>query len=205
MAKQLAFHIDQDRCTGCAACRIACQDKHDLTPTIAFRRIAEFAGGEWTEDDGAMRQDVFAYYTSIACNHCENPVCVTSCPTNALEKGDQGIVAIDASKCVGCRYCEWACPYGAPQFNADKGVMTKCDFCRDYLAKGDDPACVAACPTRALGYGELEDLRAEHGDLAGVAPLPDPSFTRPSLVITPHRHAKPVGSDLGSIVNPKEV
>lgn len=83
--------------------------------------------------------------------------------------------------------------------------MSKCDFCKDYLAAGEDPACVAACPTRALGYGELEELRAQHGDLQGVAPLPDPTHTDPSLVIIPHRNAKPVGSTLGTIINPQEV
>lgn len=205
MAKQLGFYIDQDKCTGCAGCRVACQDKNDLPPTVAYRRVAEYAGGDWIEREGAMHQDVFSYYVSIACNHCENPICMKSCPTGAISKGADGIVTLDQSKCVGCRYCEWACPYGAPQYDADKGVMSKCDFCQDYLARGEDPACVAACPTRALGFGELDELRAAHGTLAGVAPLPDPKFTDPSLVITPHRDAKPVGSTDGVLVNPKEV
>lgn len=205
MANQLGFYLNQDRCNGCKACQTACQDKNDLPAGVAYRRVAEYAGGGWMEKDGALYQDVFAYYVSVACNHCENPICMSSCPTGALSKGDDGIVTLDSGKCVGCRYCEWACPYGAPQYDSEAGVMRKCDFCADYLAKGESPACVAACPSRALGFGELADLQAEHGTLAAVAPLPDPSYTTPSLVIDPHRDAKPVGSTVGELVNPKEV
>ena len=114
-------------------------------------------------------------------------------------------MAVDAGKCVGCRYCEWACPYGAPQFNPESGVMTKCNFCQDYLAEGKDPACVAACPSRVLKFGEIEDLRAEYGDEAGIEPLPDPSLTKPNLVIIPHRQAEHTGAGTGHVDNPEEI
>ena len=83
--------------------------------------------------------------------------------------------------------------------------MTKCDFCADYLAEGKDPACVAACPSRVLEYGEIETLRAKYGDTADIEPLPDPSITHPSLVITPHRHAQKTGYGIGELANASEL
>lgn len=205
MARQLAFFIDQNYCTGCKACQIACQDKNDLADGIRWRRVAEYTGGAWTERDGAFDASVYTYYTSVSCNHCADPICVKVCPTKAMAKGEDGVVAIDRDKCVGCRYCEWACPYGAPQFDSRAGVMTKCDFCADHLAEGKEPACVAACPSRVLKYGELEDLQAEHGDVRDVEPLPDPDITRPSLVVRPHRHAQRSGTGDGTVANPEEL
>lgn len=205
MAKQLAFFIDQNYCTGCKACQIVCKDKNDLPVGVTWRRVAEYTGGTTNDNNGAFDTTAFSYYTSIACNHCQDPICVRVCPTAAIHKGDDGIVSIDASLCVGCRYCAWACPYGAPQFDSAKGVMTKCNFCADYLAQGQEPACVAACPSRALFFGELSELQSEHGTVNDIAPLPDPSITHPALVIAPHRNAQPSGSNNGELANPKEV
>lgn len=201
----LGFSFDQTKCNGCKACQIACKDKHDLPVGVTWRRVAEYSGGTWQEDEHTAVPNVFAYYTSMACNHCENPICVQVCPTTAMTVRDDGTVFVDDEKCVGCRYCEWACPYSAPQFNAETGHMTKCDLCADYREQGQDPACVAACPSRALGWGEIEDLRKEHGTNASVEPLPDPSITRPNLVIIPHRDAQKSGQGTGSIANPKEI
>jgi anaerobic dimethyl sulfoxide reductase subunit B (iron-sulfur subunit) len=205
MAKQLGFFIDQNSCTGCKACQIACNDKNNLDGHVKWRRVAEYTGGTWSSTGSSMSSSVYTYYTSISCNHCADPICVKVCPTQAMNKGDDGIVSIDPKLCVGCRYCEWACPYGAPQFDSDAGVMTKCNFCADYLAEGKDPACVAACPSRVLQYGELADLESEHGTIRDVDPLPDPSITHPSLVIAPHRHAQRHGAGNGVLANPQEV
>ncbi|MCG2803599.1 MAG: dimethylsulfoxide reductase subunit B [Cellulomonas sp.] len=205
MAKQLGFYFDQTQCTGCKACQIACKDKHDLPVGVSWRRVAEYSGGTWMEKDGAFTPNVFTYYTSISCNHCSDPICVSVCPTTAMNKNADGIVTVDPGKCVGCRYCEWACPYGAPQFDEAKGVMTKCNLCLDNLAKGEPPACVAACPSRALEFGEIDDLRARYGDNAKIEPLPDPSMTHPNLVINPHRDAQTSGAGTGALANPKEV
>ena len=76
--------------------------------------------------------------------------CVEACPTAAMNRDETGIVSIDQGKCMGCGYCEWACPYSAPQYQAGSGQMSKCDFCRDELKTGNAPACVAACPTGAM-------------------------------------------------------
>ncbi len=204
MTKQYAFYFNSDQCTGCKACQVACKDKWDLPVGITYRRVAEYSAGHWTANtDGSYSQDVVAYYVSVACNHCQNPLCVEVCPAQAMQKRDDGIVLIDSNNCIGCRYCEWACPYGAPLFSADRGIMMKCNFCYDALDAGDKPSCVAACPSRALDFGERADLEAKYGTVHEIAPLPAASFTDPSLIINPHRDAAPVGA--GPVANPEEV
>ena len=104
MYKRPAFHIDTSRCTGCKTCMVACMDKHDLPEGVLWRRVTEYVGGEWTaRPDGTYTQNIFGYYLSIGCNHCQNPICVRSCPTTAMHKGKDGIVSVDHAKCVGCR------------------------------------------------------------------------------------------------------
>jgi len=199
------FFFDQTLCTGCKACEISCIDKHDLPLGVIWRRVAEYSGGTWQRDGATVTPSIFAYYTSVACNHCDNPACVAACPTTAMTKRDDGTVYVDDSKCVGCRYCEWACPYTAPALNPETGHMTKCDLCYDYRAAGQTPACVAACPSRALDWGPIDDLRKTYGNQAGIAPLPDPGITGPHLVIRPHRDAQSWNSAHGAINNPGEI
>ncbi|WP_313277137.1 DMSO/selenate family reductase complex B subunit [Timonella senegalensis] len=205
LGEKLGFYFDQTACTGCKACQIACKDKHDLPLGVNWRRVVEYSGGTWRQEGNTFTPNVFTYYTSISCNHCENPVCMQVCPTTAMSVREDGTVWVDEDKCVGCRYCEWACPYSAPQFNAESGHMSKCDLCFDYRQEGNDPACVSACPSRALDWGPIDELRAKYGDNAAVAPLPDPSITNPHLVITPHRDAQAWDSGSGDIANPKEI
>jgi anaerobic dimethyl sulfoxide reductase subunit B (iron-sulfur subunit) len=189
MTTQYAFYIDSENCSGCKACQVACKDKNDLEVGQLWRRVYEVAGGEWTKTGNAWNPDVFAYNVSMSCNHCKDPICAEVCPTNAITKRNDGIVNIDADKCVGCGYCAWACPYDAPKYDENKGKMTKCDFCYDDIDAGRSPACVASCPLRVLEFGELEELEAKHGNLHAVYPLPEESLTRPALVISPHRDA----------------
>jgi anaerobic dimethyl sulfoxide reductase subunit B (iron-sulfur subunit) len=204
--KQYAFYVDSAACTGCKACEIACKDKYDLAVGVSWRRVAEYAGGAWAElSDGTVQPNMFAYYMSIACNHCEKPICLENCPAEAISKRDDGIVLIDDSKCVGCRYCEWVCPYSAPQFNSATGKMTKCTFCHDFLSQGLPTACVAACPSRALDFGDLDVLRQKYGAIANIEPLPDPSITKPSLVVNPNPQAQLTGAGIGAIANPEEL
>jgi DMSO reductase, iron-sulfur subunit len=209
MSKQNGFMIDTARCTGCKTCQLACKDYKDLDTTVNFRRVYEYAGGEWQKTGEASHevweQNIFAYYTSIACNHCEDPACVKVCPTGAHQKQNNGLVTIDQDKCIGCKQCAMACPYGAPQFNETLKKMTKCNACEERLAEGKQPICVEACPLRALEFGAMEDLRKKYGEIAEAAPLPSASQTRPNLVIQPNRLSRPVGDKDGVIANPKEV
>jgi anaerobic dimethyl sulfoxide reductase subunit B (iron-sulfur subunit) len=126
------------------------------------------------------------------------------CPASAISKREDGVVLIDKDLCIGCRYCEWACPYAAPQFNEEKGYMTKCDFCQDLQAKGQNPVCVDACVMRVLQFGELDELRAAHGNAASIEPLPNADLTSPALVVTPHKHAQTSGEGTGHILSVEE-
>lgn len=150
-----AFTFDASSCSGCKACQAACKDKNQLPVGVLWRRVYEVSGGGWEKRGDAWTNTVFAYNMSIACNHCEHPKCAGVCPVDAYNVRADGIVYIDTSKCVGCGYCAWACPYGAPQYNHELGHMTKCNFCFDEIDKGNPPACVAACPLRVLNYVEI--------------------------------------------------
>ena len=186
---RLAFFFDSSACSGCKTCQMACKDKNDLPVGQVWRRVYEVTGGGWKQEGHSWIQDVVAYNLSIACNHCEDPVCAKNCPTKAIRKREDGIVLIDQGACIGCKYCAWACPYGAPQFNPDKGVMGKCDLCADYLDQGKNPSCVDACPMRALDFGKYDELFQRHGDSSHLYPLPDPAITQPSILVRPHQSA----------------
>ncbi|MBI5301777.1 MAG: dimethylsulfoxide reductase subunit B [Chloroflexi bacterium] len=202
MAKQLGFYFDASACMGCKTCQVACKDKNDLPVGVNFRRVWQYGNGSWVPSGKLWTpNNVFVYSVSVACNHCEKPSCAEVCPTGALAKRADGLVLVNADQCVGCRYCEWACPYGAPQFNEAKGVMTKCNGCEDLLAQGQNPACVDACPMRALEFGDIAELRAKHGNVNAIEPLPVATLTFPALVIKPHRHAQASGKGMGRIID----
>lgn len=205
MAKQMAFYFDSRSCTGCKACQMACKDKNDLPLGVLWRRVYEVNGGEWLQRGAAWESSVFAYSISMACNHCIAPICKEVCPAAAITSRADGVVLIDENRCIGCRYCEWACPYSAPQFNETSGKMTKCNFCFDYLDQGLPPACVAACPLRVLEYGPLDELQAKYGNTGDIYPLPDPSVTKPNLVVTPHKDAVRARFQPANVGNSEEV
>ena len=94
MTTQYGFFIDSSRCTGCKTCELACKDFKDLGPEVSFRRIYEYAGGDWQEDNGVWHQNVFAYYLSISCNHCDDPACTKVCPSGAMHKREDGFVVV---------------------------------------------------------------------------------------------------------------
>ncbi len=205
MSTQYGFYIDSSRCTGCKTCELACKDFKNLSPEVNFRRIYEYAGGDWTEQDGVYRQNVFAYYLSISCNHCDDPACAKVCPSGAMHKREDGFVVVDEAVCIGCRYCSMACPYGAPQFDQVKGHMTKCDGCYERVAEGKKPICVESCPLRALDMAPIEELRAKYGNLSEIAPLPSAEYTHPNIVLKLNANSKPVGDTTGHLANPEEV
>jgi len=196
---RLAFFFDSSACSGCKTCQMACKDKNDLPIGQVWRRVYEVTGGGWKQEGHSWVQDVVAYNLSIACNHCEDPVCANNCPTRAIRKREDGIVLIDQDSCIGCNYCAWACPYGAPQFNPDKGVMGKCDLCADYVDQGKNPSCVDACPMRALDFGEYDELLQRYGDSGHMYPLPDPSITQPSILVRPHQSAGGTGATVSNV------
>jgi len=150
-----SFVFDANRCTGCQACQLACVIENGLEPEASWRQIFTFNPRHLPE--------VPLFHLSLACNHCESPACLEACPARAYSKdATTGAVLIEAEKCIGCRYCSWACPYDAPRFDEAAGVMTKCTFCNDRVHRGEQPACAALCPTDALRLEKLPEERITH-------------------------------------------
>ena len=153
MSNQYIFYHDPERCIKCYACEIACEQWHGIKAgTMKFRKVTETTTGTYP--------DVKRVFRSTACLHCPRPRCIEACAQGAISKRpEDGVVLVDRSKCTGCRACEEACPVHAPQFDED-GTMQKCDMCLDRIEKGQTPFCVATCPTQALSWGRVENLRA---------------------------------------------
>lgn len=203
MAKQLGFYFDSSQCSGCKTCQVACKDKHNLDNGIRWRNVYEVAGGTWEKQGNSWISKIRTYNMSMACNHCEEPICMKNCPNNAIYKTEEGIVLIDEKRCMGCNYCQWACPYGALHLNTTTGKMTKCTLCVDYLEEGKHPSCVAACPMRVLDFGEISELRNKYGSEAEIFPLASFHHTKPSVVVKPHKsYSKNVNWE---IINREEV
>ncbi|MEC4728659.1 dimethylsulfoxide reductase subunit B [Shewanella sp. D64] len=205
---QYGFYFNAAKCSGCKTCHVSCKDRSDLSIGQNWRRVYEYEGGNWQElADGTFENNAFAYYMSVGCNHCNEPVCVKACPTGAMYKRrEDGLVHIATELCIGCNSCAQACPYDAPQLDQNKKVMTKCDGCSDRLAEGKKPSCVESCPLRALDFDTMENLQARYGDGDGhIAPLPPESITSPNLIIKAHKDGQSTSNGLGSIVNHSEV
>ncbi|MEO7325186.1 MAG: 4Fe-4S dicluster domain-containing protein [Dokdonella sp.] len=175
-AKKLGLVIDLDTCVGCHACAVACKewnDDGDFGPLLDKEPYGKEPSGVWfnrvhsyaVEQDathGASRE--LTVHFPRSCLHCETPDCVTVCPTGAsYKRAEDGIVLVDADKCIGCQLCSWACPYGAREFSMERGTMQKCTLCVDRIynetldEEDRQPACVMACPTRARHFGDLGD------------------------------------------------
>lgn len=200
---QYGFYFDGTRCTGCKTCVLACKDYNNLTEEISFRNIIEYGGGTWTDNgDGTWVTDTYAYHISIACNHCDAPVCLVNCPVGAISKDEEtGRVWSDEGLCIGCGTCAQTCPYGAPAVDKEINKSVKCTMCQERVVEGGVPICVEACSLRALDFGEIEELRSKYGSDAELAPLPAASETSPNLVIKMPANAKPVDDTTGKILN----
>jgi formate dehydrogenase iron-sulfur subunit len=141
--EQYRFHFDMTKCIGCKCCVVACNEQNGNPADILWRRVGEIEGGSYPETR--------RHYLSMGCNHCLEPTCLTGCPVDAYSKdGLTGIVRHSADACIGCQYCTWNCSYGVPQYNPERGVVGKCDMCYGRLARGQEPACAAACPEGAI-------------------------------------------------------
>jgi len=173
--KQHGFHFTADNCIACHACEAACSEKNDNPAHIAFRSVGYVEGGTYP---AYQRLNI-----SMACNHCDNPVCLTGCPTRAYTKfAEYGAVLQDPDICFGCGYCTWVCPYNAPQLDPVKGQVSKCNMCVDRLEVGLKPACVAACLGNALDFGVIENT-PENRDQAklDIPGFPSSDITHPNI------------------------
>ena len=174
--KQHGFYFNADNCIGCHACESACSEKNDLPPHLAFRSVGYVEGGSWP--------DYHRLNLSMACNHCDDPVCLTGCPTRAYTKfAEYGAVLQDPDICFGCGYCTWVCPYNAPQLDPVAGHVQKCNMCVDRLEVGLKPACAAACLAGALDFGIIETRPDNRDQLEVTIPgFPDPALRAPISV-----------------------
>ncbi|MBQ3105923.1 MAG: 4Fe-4S dicluster domain-containing protein [Eggerthellaceae bacterium] len=171
MSKQYGFYMDTERCIQCWACEVACKQWNGIPAgTIARRKVHEVTTGTFP--------NVQRTFVSMSCMHCDEPACAAVCPAGAISKRpDDGIVVVDKSKCIGCHYCFFACPFSVPQYTEEG--MDKCDMCLGNGVKpGEMPHCVATCPTQALQFGEMSELRAQRSEeiAAGIAKAGDASF-----------------------------
>ena len=184
--RRLGFYFNMNTCLGCGACQVACKDKHGLQPGEFYRRVDTVV----LEEGGGPSY----HHYSGACYHCQEPSCVDACMTGAMHVAEDGTVQHDSGMCIGCGTCLWNCPYGSISFSTAKGMGQKCDACADLRALGRAPACVAACPTHSILFGDLEQLQKEHGTcLDTLSILPDPSRTKPSLAIRLPKHLQEEG------------
>ena len=186
---QLGFIHNNVDCIGCRACEIACKDKNGLAPGPRFRRVQYIEGGSYPE--------VFAYKVNMSCNHCAEPACLPTCPTGAIFKRKKdGIVDIDSTLCIGCRRCEAACPYGAPQFDPIENIVKKCNMCVDEIEAGRKPYCVMACMMRVLDIGPIDKIWEGKYQTVAIGPndqvsrqvknMADIELTRPSIGFVAH-------------------
>ncbi len=173
--KQHGFHFTADNCIGCHACEAACSEKNNLPAHISFRSVGYVEGGSYP---AYKRMNI-----SMACNHCDDPVCLKGCPTRAYTKYEEyGAVIQDPDTCFGCGYCTWVCPYNAPQLDPLQGQVMKCNMCVDRLEVGLKPACASACLGGALDFGLIETT-PENREQAKISipGFPDPNITHPNI------------------------
>lgn len=155
--------VDLRRCTGCQACQVACKVELGV-PLGVFRN--------WVKQvEKGRYPNVRRAFLPSMCNQCENPICLQNCPTKATYQLDNGIVVVDEHRCIGCKYCIASCPYNVRHVNPLKKIVQKCEFCRHRVEVGLEPACVNACPTGALVFGDLHDPNSQISRLLAIHPV----------------------------------
>jgi Fe-S-cluster-containing dehydrogenase component len=168
-----ALIIDTTKCVGCGACRTACNLRNNLPGDASYIHILSYG-------EGADRR-----FLPVQCQHCAKPPCASVCPTRATYRREDGVVMINEKLCVGCKYCELACPYQARTFDEKRGVADKCWLCLDWVQDGRNPACVDACILGARLFGRRDDPAGEVAQLiaSGQATPLHPEFgTQPSVL-----------------------
>lgn len=184
---QYAYALNIGRCVGCRRCVHACVEENNQSrdPRIEYIRVLEMPVGTLDVEksdhyyEGEKVPAEGKYYMPVQCHQCENPPCVKACPVRATWQEEDGIVVVDYNWCIGCRYCEAACPYWARRFNFStpvifpneinpnmaylgnrirpRGTMEKCTFCLHRVRNGLNPKCMEACPTGARQFGNMLD------------------------------------------------
>ncbi|MFC1908355.1 4Fe-4S dicluster domain-containing protein [Chloroflexota bacterium] len=151
MTKEYTIAVNTSDCVGCSACEVACKQEHNLP--IGPRWIRVYPDSP-REIEGKLQ----LRYIVTHCMHCSQPPCKDACPVEAIYKREDGIVVFNEKLCIGCKDCIDACPLGVVQFDSAKGVAQKCDLCVERLDKGLQPACVAACPSHCIYFGDVQEI-----------------------------------------------
>ena len=147
-----AMAIDTKKCVGCSDCVVVCQTENNVRMGYCRNWVIETVSGTYPELEIELRSE--------RCNHCAEAPCVSSCPTGASQYGVGGIVFVEHDECIGCGACVESCPYDARYTHPD-GYIDKCTFCMHRVEKGEQPACVAVCPTHCMYFGDLDDPNSE--------------------------------------------
>lgn len=157
---------DETLCIGCTACMDACREVNNVPQGVSRLEIIR------TGPIGVFPDAKYHFYRH-SCQHCDNPPCVSVCPTGAsFRDAGTGIVDVNPDRCVGCQYCVAACPYRVRFIHPVSKTPDKCDFCRKTnLKEGKLPACVLSCPTKALTFGNLDDPGSEINQLLVSKPV----------------------------------
>lgn len=161
MSAHVAILTDITKCIGCLECVSACKETYDLKTEVprVWQNNDGLSANNWT----AILQKPGNDYIRKQCRHCLEPACASACPVGALHTTDLGPVVYDADKCLGCRYCMMACPFGIPRYDWEEPVpyVRKCIMCYPRLKEGKQPACTSACPTGATIFGTRDEMLAE--------------------------------------------
>jgi formate dehydrogenase beta subunit len=167
-ADAVGMLYDATRCIGCKACMVKCKEANNLPPETGTKMGAIYDAPD--DLSGSTMNVIKLYregdrisYMKAQCMHCVDPACASVCMIGAFKKGKFGVVTYDPAKCVGCRYCQIACPFNIPKYQWDTPFpkIVKCEMCRHRQAEGKLPACVEACPRQAVIFGRLEELKAD--------------------------------------------
>ena len=211
--KKLGLVIDLDICVGCHACAVACKEWNDGGDFGTLPDADPYGAqpnGVWlnrvhsyeVEPPAGSAQPAMTLHFPRSCLHCETPACVSVCPTGAsYKRAEDGIVLVDYDKCIGCKYCAWACPYGVRELDEHQKVMTKCTLCADRIHNEEisedrrKPACVLACPTNARLFGDIHDEESVVSkairESAGYALMPEWG-TQPATHYLPRKKTEAV-------------
>ena len=205
--RKLGLVIDLDICVGCHACAVNCKEWNASGHAAPLTDINAYGAGQ----DGVWFNRIHAFevepdgggtgmtvHFPRSCLHCEDAACVTVCPTGAsYKRSEDGIVLVDEDKCIGCKLCSWACPYGAREFDQIEGVMKKCTLCVDKIYNENleevdrVPACVATCPVSARHFGDLGDSDSDVSRLvaarAGYDLMPEMNYKPTNKYLPPRQ------------------
>lgn len=152
--------VDVDKCNACKSCEIACAVEHSVSKDL-YQAIHE----DPRPRSRVSVQKGISFSVPLQCRQCANAPCIALCPTKALYREDEmGPVLLDEEKCIGCDWCVLACPFGVIRMDEGRKVIVKCDQCFERVQRGELPACVEACPTGALTYRKLEEIRLARRD-----------------------------------------